>query len=166
MPSLIRGCHGERYSCSTRESLFYTRSLTLFIFTRYFGPPKPACKAMGGRVNIEQLRSRSLRNQKHFRSRALLVLMAETILGKAPTYLGGFCVESRCFGLKISLFVGIVWKFKNISDEILFYSLKICSNYYIIGFEKLGSEKFYSLFHSRHFCTRKLFAFPSLRIHR
>lgn len=42
-------------------------------------------KAMGGRVNIEQLcsRSKSLRNQKHFRSRALLVLMAETILGKA-----------------------------------------------------------------------------------
>lgn len=51
---------------------------------------------MGGRVNIEQLcsRSKSLRNQKHFRSRALLVLMAETILGKAR-HLGGFCVESR-----------------------------------------------------------------------
>lgn len=44
--------------------------------------------------------------------------MAETILGKAPTYLGGFCVESRCFGSKISPFFGIVWKFKNISDEI------------------------------------------------
>lgn len=145
MPSLIRGCHGEN-SCSTRESLFYTRSLTLFIFTRYFGPPKPACKAMGGRVNIEQLRSRSLRNQKHFRSRALLVLMAETILGKAPTYLGGFCVESRCFGLKISLFVGIVWKFKNISDEILFYSLKICSNYYIIGILRNLAQKNFILY--------------------
>lgn len=92
-------CHGERSPCSACESLFSLLHVFSFHLSKIFWTTeetRTTRKAMGGRVNIEQLcsRSKSLRNQKHFRSRALLVLMAETILGKAR-HLGGFCVESH-----------------------------------------------------------------------